>query len=78
MAPAGEDDSRVRSGRLFTHSPVKFGRPMRPIHCGEVSSENSFKANFHEKALFVKADLAAHFGIERNGCVSFALCFHPL
>jgi hypothetical protein len=33
--------------------------------------------NFHEKALFVKADLAAHFGIERNGCVSFALCFHP-
>jgi hypothetical protein len=48
MAPAGEDDSRVRSGRLFTHSPVKFGRPMRPIHCGEVSSENSFKANFRE------------------------------
>ena len=34
--------------------------------------------NFHEKAHFVKADLAAHFGIERNGCAcSFALCFHP-
>jgi hypothetical protein len=29
--------------------------------------------NFHEKAHFVKADLAAHFGIERNGCVSFAM-----
>src|SRR5215208_4723368 len=25
MAPAGEDDSRARSGRLFTYSPFKFG-----------------------------------------------------
>jgi hypothetical protein len=31
------------------------------------------QTNFHEKAHFVKADLAAHFGIERNGCVSFAM-----
>ena len=42
-----------------------------PGFCG--TSENYFNANFHEKAHFVKADLAAHFGIERNGCVSFAM-----
>src|SRR5215212_3856003 len=46
MAPDGEDNSRVRSGRLFTHSPVKFGRPMRPIHCGEVSAWKGNSANF--------------------------------
>jgi hypothetical protein len=34
------------------------------------------KANFHEKAHFVKADVAAPV-LERNGFVSFALCFHP-
>ncbi len=34
-------------------------------------------ANFHEKALFVKADVAAPFVVERNGSMSFALCFHP-
>jgi hypothetical protein len=33
--------------------------------------------NFHEKALFVKADVAAPFVVERYGSVSFALCFHP-
>ena len=34
------------------------------------------EANFHEKALFVKADVAAPV-VERNSFVSFALCFHP-
>ena len=34
-------------------------------------------ANFHEKAHFVKADVAASFVVERNGCVFFALCFRP-
>jgi hypothetical protein len=42
MAPEGEDGSRARSGRLFTYSPVKFGRPMRPIHCGEVCTYGNF------------------------------------
>jgi hypothetical protein len=32
-----------------------------------------FLANFHEKALFVKADLAAPFVTERNGSASFAM-----
>ena len=36
------------------------------------------QANFHEKAHFVKADVAAlEIVVERNGCVFFALCFHP-
>jgi hypothetical protein len=46
MAPAGDDNSRARSGRSVTHSPVKFGRPMRPIHCGEVSTPHVY-ASFH-------------------------------
>ena len=34
--------------------------------------------NFHEKALFVKADVAALEIVgERNNPSSFALCFHP-
>jgi hypothetical protein len=35
------------------------------------------QTNFHEKALLVKADVAAPFVVERYGSVSFALCFHP-
>jgi hypothetical protein len=34
------------------------------------------RANFHEKAHFVKADVVASFAVERYGCASFALCFH--
>ena len=41
------------------------------------ASENSLNANFHEKAHFVNADVAAPFVVERYGSVSFALCFHP-
>jgi hypothetical protein len=35
------------------------------------------EANFHEKAHFVKGDVAAPFVLERYGSVSFAPCFHP-
>jgi hypothetical protein len=41
------------------------------------TSENAVKANFHEKAHFVKGRRGGPFEVERNGCVSFALCFHP-
>ena len=35
-------------------------------------------ANFYEKALFVKADVAAlEIVAECNSCVPFALCFYP-
>ena len=37
------------------------------------SSQNSYKANFHEKAYFVKADVAAPFAVERHGSASFAM-----
>ena len=37
----------------------------------------SFTPNFHEKAHFVKADVAASVVAERNGSLPFALCFHP-
>jgi hypothetical protein len=35
-------------------------------------------ANFHEKAHFVKADVAAPLRGRAPRLVSFALCFHPL
>ena len=41
------------------------------------TSQNSVNANFHEKAHFVKGDVAAPFVLERYGSVSFAPCFHP-
>jgi hypothetical protein len=34
--------------------------------------------NFHEKAHFVKADLATPRGRAQRLCVLRALCFHPL
>ena len=41
------------------------------------TSENSVPANFYEKALFVKTDVAvALCGRERNGFLPFALCFY--
>ena len=36
------------------------------------TSKNFLKANFHEKALFVRADVADPFVVERNGSASFA------
>jgi hypothetical protein len=50
MAPDGEENSRARSGRLFTYSPVKFGRAMRPTHRGQVSTPHvyaSFLGSLH-------------------------------
>jgi hypothetical protein len=40
------------------------------------SSQNASYANFHEKAHFVKADVAAPFAVERYDSASFALRFH--
>src|SRR5215204_5179559 len=37
------------------------------------SLQNIYKANFHEKALFVKADVADPFVVERYGSASFAM-----
>ena len=37
------------------------------------AQSSAAEANFHEKALFVKADVADPFVVERNGCVSFAM-----
>src|SRR5918992_148170 len=50
MATDGEENSRARSGRLFTYSPVTFGRAMRPTHCGQVSTPHvyaSFLGSLH-------------------------------
>jgi hypothetical protein len=50
MATDGEENSRARSGRLFTYSPVKFGRAMHPTHCGQVSTPHvyaSFLGSLH-------------------------------
>ena len=35
------------------------------------------QTDFHEKALFVKGRRGGLFEVERNGSMSFALCFHP-
>jgi hypothetical protein len=55
-------------------------RPSTPRGLSSPASEKYVlrQANFHEKALFVKADVADPFMRERDSCVSFALCFHPL
>jgi hypothetical protein len=41
------------------------------------TSENSFKANFYEKALFVKGDVATAPGLRQLLCALRALCFYP-
>ena len=61
--PAGEDNSRACSGRLFTYSLVKFGRAMRPIHCGEVSTPHmyaSFLGSLHSSLCEVAETLPSY------------------
>jgi hypothetical protein len=37
-----------------------------------------FSANFYEKALFVKVDLATDRSVANASALPFALCFYPL
>jgi hypothetical protein len=41
------------------------------------SQQNPIYANFHEKALFVKGNVATPLRGPALRLVSFALCFHP-
>ena len=56
-------------------------RRRRPLAAGNTQKgarhRPSIHANFHEKAHFVKGRRGGLFEVERNGSMSFALCFHP-
>ena len=70
-----------KSSAMFASVETGNHPPLLLMSCGYHTSRakvgddfrQSPKPNFHEKALFVKADVVASLAVERNGSVSFAM-----